>query len=256
VFSVTLGLGLAGWNMRRTNLRASTHADTNGLTGFVTGPPLEAYNQSISGLTEAYIGQVKRVIDFSAALLLLVIFSPAMVFIGILIALGNGRPILYRHARIGRGGRQFYCFKFRTMVKNGDEVLRKHLARDATARQDWLSSRKLRRDPRVTRLGFFFRRTSLDELPQLINVLRGEMSLVGPRPIVAEEARFYGSRIVLYKRVRPGLTGPWQVSGRSDLSYARRVEMDCDYILAPSLRRDLHILLRTIPAVLRLTGSY
>lgn len=213
-------------------------------------------SQNFSGWTEGYREQTKRALDFSSALIILLMLSPILVLIGCLVILEDGRPIVYRHARIGRGGRAFYCFKFRTMVRNSDQVLREHLAQNLAAREEWLCSRKLRCDPRVTRLGAFLRKMSLDELPQLVNVLKGEMSLVGPRPIVAKEARLYGSKIALYKRVRPGLTGPWQIGGRSDLSYARRVEMDCDYVLGWSFRKDLYILVRTIPAVLRSSGSY
>jgi len=213
-------------------------------------------SRKFSGWAESYRERTKRGLDFSAALIILIMLSPILVLIGCLIILDDGYPIVYRHTRIGKGGRAFYCFKFRTMVRNGDQVLREHLARDPAAREEWSGSRKLQRDPRVTRLGAFLRKTSLDELPQLVNVLKGEMSLVGPRPIVAGEARLYGSKIALYKRVRPGMTGPWQIGGRSDLSYARRVEMDCEYVLGWNFQKDLYILVRTIPAVLRSSGSY
>lgn len=197
----------------------------------------------------------KRSFDVAAAAAIVLVFLPLFALIGFAL-LAQGRPLLIRHKRVGRGGELFPCLKFRTMVVNGDEVLSRHLAADPTARDEWASSQKLKRDPRVTPLGRVLRKSSLDELPQLINVLRGEMSLVGPRPIVPAEAVHYGPHIEKYQAVRPGLTGAWQVSGRSDVSYNQRVSLDCHYVETRSFRRDIAIMLMTIPAVLKSKGSY
>ena len=197
----------------------------------------------------------KRSFDVATALAILLVFLPIMAMIGLAL-LVQGRPLLIRHKRIGRGGELFPCLKFRTMVVNGEEVLQRHLASDPAARDEWASSQKLKDDPRVTALGRVLRKSSLDELPQLLNVLRGEMSLVGPRPIVPAEAVHYGVHIEKYHAVRPGLTGAWQVSGRSDVSYTQRVSLDCHYVETRNFRRDVGIMLMTIPAVLKSKGSY
>ncbi|MGI3900115.1 MAG: sugar transferase [Janthinobacterium lividum] len=197
----------------------------------------------------------KRSFDVATAVTILLMFLPLLAVIGLAL-LAQGRPMLIRHRRIGRGGDLFPCLKFRTMVVNGDEVLRQHLANDPVAREEWASSQKLKNDPRVTPLGRVLRKSSLDELPQLFNVLRGEMSLVGPRPIVPAEAVHYGVHIEKYHAVRPGLTGAWQVSGRSDVSYHQRVSLDCNYVETRNFRGDIGIMLMTIPAVLKSKGSY
>lgn len=168
----------------------------------------------------------------------------------------DGGPALFRHPRVGLGGVTFSCFKFRSMVIDADARLARLLASDPVAAAEWETRRKLPRDPRITRIGAFLRRTSLDELPQLLNVLRGEMSLVGPRPVVREELdQHYGPATEAYCRTRPGLTGLWQVSGRSDTTYAERVQLDTRYVNEWSLALDLWILLRTIPAVLQRRGA-
>ena len=197
----------------------------------------------------------KRSFDIATAVAIVLVFLPLFAVIGLAL-LAQGRPLLIRHRRIGRGGEMFPCLKFRTMVVNGDEVLQRHLAEDPAAREEWAASQKLKSDPRVTPLGRVLRKSSLDELPQLLNVLRGEMSLVGPRPIVPAEAVHYGAHIEKYQAVRPGLTGAWQVSGRSDVSYHQRVSLDCHYVETRNFRGDLGIMLMTIPAVLKSKGSY
>ena len=156
---------------------------------------------------------------------------------------------------MGAGGRPFYCLKFRTMVVDADRVLDEALARDPALAAEWAASRKLVDDPRVTRIGRFLRKTSLDELPQLINVLRLEMSLVGPRPIVESEVPLYGEAIAQYHATRPGITGLWQVSGRSNTSYARRVQLDVWYVNNWTVWNDIAVLLKTIPAVLGRRGA-
>lgn len=180
---------------------------------------------------------------------------PVFLLIALAVKLTDGGRILYSHRRVGRGGREFGCLKFRTMVANSDEVLAKHLADDPEAQAEWLRTRKLKNDPRITRVGQILRVLSLDELPQLFNVLKGDMSLVGPRPVVAEELRLYGKRSPFYLSVRPGLTGLWQISGRSELSYEDRVDLDCRYVETWCLRNDIAIILRTIPAVCTMRGS-
>jgi len=198
--------------------------------------------------------KIKVVLDVVCAFILIVCLSPLLLLIAVVCSLDGG-PVLFAHRRVGAGGRYFDCLKFRTMVVNADEVLRETLARDPALAAEWKASRKLRDDPRVTRFGQFLRRTSLDELPQLINVLFLEMSLVGPRPIVESEIALYGEYIAEYYRTRPGLTGLWQVSGRSNTSYERRVELDVWYVNNWRLRHDVMVLLKTIPVVLAGAGA-
>jgi exopolysaccharide production protein ExoY len=199
---------------------------------------------------------VKRSFDIVGAASTVVILLPLFVILLLALWLVQGRPIFIRHRRIGLGGRRFACLKFRTMVKDGDEVLRRHLTENTEARIEWEACRKLREDPRVTSLGQVLRKTSIDELPQLINIVKGDMSLVGPRPIVEDEIKHYGENIYRYFAVRPGLTGLWQVSGRNDVTYASRVEMDTAYVDQMNFVLDLVILLRTVPAVLKSRGCY
>ena len=197
---------------------------------------------------------LKLAFDYVGALLMLLAVSPLFVIIALLIK-RDGGPVFYGHQRIGASGRPFACLKFRSMTANADEVLRWLLERDPAAAEEWEATQKLRDDPRVTRIGRFLRATSLDELPQLLNVLRGEMSLVGPRPIVAAELARYGESLPFYAEAKPGITGLWQVSGRSDTSYERRVELDVWYVKNWTLWHDVAILLKTLPAVLRRQGA-
>lgn len=182
--------------------------------------------------------------------------SPIFVLIALLVAVDNNGRVIFVHYRLGRHGRQFPCYKFQTMVKNSDDVLLRHLAENAAARREWEENFKLLDDPRVTKLGVFLRRTSLDELPQLVNVLKGEMSLVGPRPIVQEEVEKYGENIRYYFMVRPGITGIWQTSGRSDTTYEERVAMDTWYVRHWSIWVDIKCLVKTISAVVCQKGAY
>ena len=212
---------------------------------------------AISNPASGSIGIVfrKLVLQRWSAIALLLMFAPLLAAIGACIALIDGAPALYRHRRVGFGGREFYCFKFRTMAVNGDALLREHLQIDRAAAEEWRETRKLRNDPRVSRIGRFLRRTSLDEIPQLINIARGEMSFVGPRPIVQAEIVKYGEHFPAYCSVLPGLTGLWQVSGRSDTSYERRVALDVQYVRSRSMLLDWKILVRTVPAVMCRRGS-
>lgn len=176
--------------------------------------------------------------------------------VALVILLTEGRPILYAQMRVGRDGQSFRCLKFRTMVRDADAVLAAALAASPERRAEWASTRKLRDDPRVNGLGRFLRETSLDELPQLLNVMRGDMTLVGPRPIVREELALYGRYAEAYCAVTPGVTGFWQVTGRSDTTYRRRVAMDMRYLRTASLGGDIVILLSTIRALFTGRGAY
>jgi lipopolysaccharide/colanic/teichoic acid biosynthesis glycosyltransferase len=208
------------------------------------------------GLAAALRPAAKRTLDILGAGALLLLALPAFLVIAALVKLDGGRAF-YAHERVGRDGRLFGCLKFRSMVMGADRRLAALLATDADARAEWEATRKLKNDPRVTWIGRVLRATSLDELPQLINVLRGEMSLVGPRPVQASElAAFYGAAAQHYMAVRPGITGPWQISGRSDTSYAQRVALDVAYATQPSILTDVKILLRTPAAVLARRGAY
>ena len=197
---------------------------------------------------------VKRAVDVAGALMVLLFSAPLLLTLCLLIAAQGGSP-LFGHARIGRGGRRFKCWKLRTMVPNAQERLTNLLATDAEARLEWARDHKLRRDPRITPLGRFLRASSFDELPQMLNVLAGEMTLVGPRPIVEAEAARYGRRYKHYLSVTPGVTGLWQVSGRSRTSYRRRVAIDTVYARRRNLLMDLRIIVATVPAVIMSRGA-
>lgn len=197
-----------------------------------------------------------RMIDLVLASALLVFLAPLMLVIAGLIRLQDGGPALFGHSRIGKGGASFKCLKFRSMVIDAEARLNALLARDPEARREWEADHKLRKDPRITALGAFLRKSSLDELPQLFNVLRGEMSLVGPRPIVVAEIPRYGRWFSYYCAVRPGVTGLWQVNGRNDVSYRRRVALDVLYARTVGVRRYIQIMAATVPAVLLRSGSY
>jgi len=212
---------------------------------------LEMVNQGRMRMTRFQ----KRVMDGIFAIVAFMVFLPVFVVVPIVVGLTSRGPVFYRHRRLGRGGRSINILKFRTMYVDADERLRKILAEDPAAAKEWESNFKLKNDPRVTPFGRFLRRTSFDELPQLFNVLSGEMALVGPRPIVEEEKPYYGDRYDLLASVKPGMTGLWQVSGRSETDYARRVALDAQYILNWSPWMDIWILFRTVVAVLTMRGS-
>jgi Undecaprenyl-phosphate galactose phosphotransferase WbaP len=197
----------------------------------------------------------KRVFDTAAAMVLLVLLSPIMLLIALLIR-RDGGPAIFAHSRVGKRGRIFNCFKFRTMVVDAEQQLEQLLQQSPELRQEWEDERKLRHDPRISSIGRFLRRTSLDELPQLLNVIRGEMSLVGPRPVVKPELQRYGDQMGYYLMVRPGMTGLWQVSGRNDLDYDSRVYLDTWYVKNWSLWYDLIILLKTVRVVCQRQGAY
>ncbi|MCD6569349.1 MAG: undecaprenyl-phosphate galactose phosphotransferase WbaP [Deltaproteobacteria bacterium] len=199
---------------------------------------------------------IKRIFDIVLSLLGLVVLSPLFLILAILIKLSSRGPVFFGHTRVGKDGNTFTCYKFRTMVENAKETLEELLANDPEARAQWDKDFKLKEDPRVTRVGSFLRRTSLDELPQLWNALKGEMSLVGPRPIVSDEVEKYGEKARYFFKVTPGITGLWQVSGRNDIDYDERVLLDEYYAKNWSLWLDIEIIIRTFGAVLKKQGAY
>ncbi len=198
---------------------------------------------------------LKRATDFLLAATALIFLLPVLVPIACAIRLSDGGPALFKQKRIGRDGREFMCYKFRSMVVDSKERLERLLAENPRARAEWQATQKLEDDPRITPFGNFLRKSSLDELPQLINILRGEMSIVGPRPIVRNEIEKYGEYFEHYCQVRPGLTGLWQVSGRSDTTYDERVALDVKYVNDWSYTQDIKIIAMTIPAVLMSDGA-
>jgi exopolysaccharide production protein ExoY len=212
-------------------------------------------DRALISLANKANGLVKRVFEATAALAGLVILSPLLLTVALLIWRHDGGSILYGHKRVGRRGRQFRCWKFRSMVRDGDAVLAAHLEANPAAREEWQRNQKLIDDPRVTKIGAFIRKTSIDELPQLWNVLIGEMSLIGPRPITRAEMDRYGPDRRYYLLVRPGITGLWQVSGRSNTTYEARIAFDRRYLENWSYKQDLEILVKTPLAVLRSEGA-
>jgi lipopolysaccharide/colanic/teichoic acid biosynthesis glycosyltransferase len=199
---------------------------------------------------------LRRSCDVLFSVILLTVLSPAFVVIMAVIWISDGGSPIFAHERIGQGGVRFKCYKFRSMLVDADARLAHLLATSPEARAEWLRDHKLKQDPRITAFGRFIRKTSLDEFPQLMNVLAGEMSLVGPRPIVAAEIAKYGRRFEEYSLVKPGLTGLWQISGRNNTTYRRRVAMDVMFCRSINFTTYMKILLGTIPAVLLSRGSY
>jgi lipopolysaccharide/colanic/teichoic acid biosynthesis glycosyltransferase len=202
--------------------------------------------------TDALYGVAKRSVDISVSFILLLLASPLLLLLAGLVKASSKGPVFFAHKRLGRDGKEFYCLKFRSMIANAEE----HLKRDAQLRQRFEEKFKLEDDPRITGLGAFLRRTSLDELPQLLHVLRGEMSLVGPRPIVGDELSKYSIYAKKLLSVKPGLSGLWQVCGRSDTTYPQRVMMDMHYIDHRCLSLDLRLLMLTASAVVRKSGAW
>ena len=198
---------------------------------------------------------IKRIFDVVGSLSIIMILSPALLYISRQVR-KDGGPAIYGHERIGKDGQPFKCLKFRSMVINSKEVLDDLLANDLDAKKEWNDTFKLKNDPRITKIGGFLRRTSLDELPQLFNVLKGEMSLVGPRPIITAELERYNEEVDYYLLSKPGMTGLWQVSGRSDVDYETRVYLDAWYVKNWSMWNDIAILFKTIGVVLKKDGAY
>jgi Undecaprenyl-phosphate galactose phosphotransferase WbaP len=198
----------------------------------------------------------KRALDLFLGSLLFLLLAPLLLVLYLCVKCTSPGPVFYGQPRLGRNGKVFRAWKFRSMVNNADKILEQHLQANPILRAEWLKDHKLKNDPRITRIGKVLRKTSLDELPQLWNVLRGEMSFVGPRPIVEAEIEKYGLRYDFYKKVTPGITGLWQISGRNNTTYQERVELDRYYVQNWSVWNDLYIMFRTVKTVLCSEGAY
>lgn len=209
-------------------------------------------NNNLAKLTSRLL---KRAFDLLGALSIIIALSPALLILGYLVSRDGGSPI-YGHERVGMNGRKFKCLKFRSMVINSKEVLEEVLRTDSVARTEWDKDFKLKNDPRITKVGYFIRKTSLDELPQLWNVVRGDMSLVGPRPVIEDELSRYAGDADYYLMAKPGMTGLWQISGRNDVDYESRVYFDSWYVKNWSLWNDIAILFKTVGVVLKRDGAY
>lgn len=199
---------------------------------------------------------VKRLLDIVLSIAVLPIVLILVAIVAVIVKLTSPGPIFYQHRRVGLGRKNFGLWKFRTMFHNSDHIFWNHLAQNADARREWLCYRKLKYDPRITKVGAFLRRTNLDELPQLLNVILGQMSLVGPRPVVEDELKRYGAGEALYSAVLPGITGLWQVSGRGCLPYEKRVALDVEYVSTWSFGQDLVVLTRTLNAIWTCRGAF
>lgn len=227
---------------------------TSNLTSDATAVSREGVQVVRGRMSPAFDGS--RALDLVIAAVVLLFVAPLMLAVAIGVKLQDGGPILFGHQRIGFNGQTFKCWKFRSMVVDAESRLNALLARDPAAKAEWDADHKLRKDPRVTAFGRFLRVSSLDELPQILNVFAGEMSLVGPRPIVTAEVVRYGRWFRAYTSVRPGITGLWQISGRNDVSYRERVAMDVLFARRRSVSQYIRILFGTVPAVLSRSGSY
>lgn len=210
---------------------------------------------SVSGPRPIGLG-LKRAIDILLALFGIILLAPLLTICFFAVFITSPGPVLFRHRRVGFNGKPFYCLKFRTMMTDAPERLRQLLESDPAAAAEWASSCKLRYDPRITAIGTLLRKSSLDELPQLFNVLRGEMSIVGPRPVTEEELTRYCRAVDAYMACRPGITGLWQVSGRSTTTYSKRVACDKFYAQNWSIALDVKILVITIPSLLLTESAY
>jgi Undecaprenyl-phosphate galactose phosphotransferase WbaP len=224
------------------------------------GTPKTTLPPKFKGLSvEVLNGEfAKRLFDIVFSLFVLILFSPVYLILALLIALSSEGPIFYIQERVGKNYKRFNCIKFRTMVSNADEILMQMMETSPELRKEFESSFKLKHDPRITKIGKFLRITSLDEFPQFWNVLKGDMSVVGPRPLVAEELPKYGRHIDEILKIRPGITGLWQVSGRNDIPYPRRVQIDLHYVKSRNFWLDLWIVLKTVRVVIlpRNNGAY
>ncbi|KAF3891045.1 MULTISPECIES: undecaprenyl-phosphate galactose phosphotransferase family protein [Nostocales] len=229
-------------------------------TFFKRGQPKKTPRIKPKGLSfQALNGEfAKRLFDIVFSLLVLILFSPVYLLLGLLIALSSNGPIFYIQERVGKNYKPFNCIKFRTMVTNADEVLVQIMETSPHLRDEFETNFKLKHDPRITKIGRFLRITSLDEFPQFWNVLKGDMSVVGPRPLVKEELPKYGCYIDQILTIRPGITGLWQVSGRNDIPYPRRIQIDLHYVKFRNLWLDLWIIVKTIGVVVipKNNGAY
>jgi Undecaprenyl-phosphate galactose phosphotransferase WbaP len=222
------------------------------------GPVLQG-DRRISRSLQSLDGELfKRLFDILFSLSVLILFAPVYLLLAFLIALSSSGPIFYVQERVGKNRKRFYCLKFRTMVENADDILLEIMEKSPHLRQEFEDNFKLKQDPRITWIGRFLRMTSLDEFPQFWNVLKGDMSVVGPRPLVEEELPRYGRHINKILTIRPGITGLWQVSGRNDIPYPRRVQIDLYYANDKNLWMDMWILFKTIGVVIfpKNNGAY
>lgn len=200
---------------------------------------------------------IKRIFDILFSLSALSLCMPLFLVVALIVKLSSKGPIFFSHTRIGRGGEKFKCYKFRTMYPDAEERLRDILSNCTKTREEWENFHKLKQDPRITPIGSFLRKTSLDEFPQFWNVLKGDLSVVGPRPVVeAEIIKHYGVKAMDILQFRPGITGPWQVSGRNDISYDNRIKLDQKYVENQSLLLDIKLIAKTIPAIFNSKGAY
>ncbi|WP_162593767.1 sugar transferase [Variovorax sp. PBL-E5] len=214
-------------------------------------PPLHVQPRRLSYLERT----TKRAMDIVGALIFFAVFGPLYLLVALGVRISMGRPVHFWQNRLGERGQRFRFYKFRSMVHNSEHVLDEFLSRNDMARTEWDTFQKLEKDPRITPIGQFIRKLSLDELPQFWNVLKGDMSIVGPRPCMERQRSLYGKGWEHYCAMRPGITGLWQVSGRNRLSYARRVELDVEYVNNWSLWLDIKILFKTVRAVITGEGS-
>lgn len=219
--------------------------------------PLAIPTSSFVIAPEIHHNILKRLFDIVFSLAVLVLGYPIFILIGLVVRMSSKGHVIYGHERIGRGGKPFKCYKFRTMYPDADQRIKELMAAHPEIKAEWDATHKLKNDPRITPIGKFLRKTSLDELPQFWNVLKGDLSVVGPRPVVrAEMERFYHTKASLILSVRPGLTGLWQVSGRSNTSYQERIRLDEEYIRNQSFLLDLFLIAKTIPSMLMRRGAY
>lgn len=241
-FKRTIFVSEAGW---LTSASTSCH-DFESMLG------MEVPQNFLTPLDQLF----KRLADILLSILLGILSLPMLLVIALLIKLDSPGPVFYKQVRVGKDGRKITIFKFRSMQTNADKVLADHVREHPDALLEWMETQKLRQDPRITRVGRWLRKFSVDEIPQLLNVLRGEMSLVGPRPIMLEQRKIYGDGLDVYTSVRPGLTGFWQVSGRNRTSFCQRAAYDIYYVRNWSVWLDAYILLRTVWVVLSRDGAY
>lgn len=223
------------------------------MTSYLLGPHPRRIGPFLS---DGIARRMKRIVDLFVSVVLLVVLAPFLLVVALIIKLTTPGPVFYGHRRLGRNMQEFSLLKFRTMFQDADKLLEKILEQDPEKRAEFEKTFKLKNDPRVTPVGKWLRRTSVDELPQLLNVLIGQMSLVGPRPIVEKEILYYEDYSLLLFRVPPGVAGLWQISGRTDLSYEERVRLDTRYVREWSLLGDLAIILKTVPVILSRRGAY
>lgn len=212
-----------------------------------------AFHRSVGRRRTLYTVFGKRALDIFIVVFTIILLLPVILVCAAVTALDGHWPF-FGHKRVGVNGRQFRCWKVRSMLADSELHLKAHIETDPAARDEWAKTRKLKNDPRITRFGRFLRKSSLDELPQILNVLKGEMSIVGPRPVVRDELALYGKNQRAYLEMRPGITGLWQVSGRNDVSYDERIAFDQEYSDTFSLKRDVSIILQTFRVVLMFRG--